>query len=197
MASDLGIIDVFSFYSPIIVTTSILVFSIFSGMIQKGLWFIFMTLLATMFRIAIYWGTGAESNARHAVEKCNTGVFLPYDNATYSIFLLAFSLFYFLTPMLLSQNMNWWIFAFFVIYLCFDIFVKFSCGCLGVMTAVFGDIVSGIGISSLLTAGIYGTSMRDLLFVNTSGSKNTTCSMASKTKFKCSVYKNGELIGTQ
>ena len=85
-----------SFYSPVIISTSMLIFSIFSGALGKGLFFIFWLLVVTAVRIFILWiipsNTAAVSQNKNPI--CAMGSFLPYDNGTYSTFILCFSFLY-------------------------------------------------------------------------------------------------------
>jgi hypothetical protein len=40
------------------------------------------------------------------------------------------------------------------------------------------------------------TSLKNKLFINQTSGNNQVCSMPSKQKFKCSVYKNGEIVSS-
>lgn len=186
-----------SFYSPVIISTSILIFSIFSGALGKGLFFIFWLLVVTSIRILVLWllpGNNVVTQIKPPI--CDMGSFLPYDNGTYSTFILCFSFLYFTMPMYIANNINYMVILFFLIYIIFDIFVKLTHKCVSSVRLLFGDILSGAGLSAIIASLIYTSPIRSYLFINEIASNKEVCSMASKQKFKCAVYKNGELVGS-
>jgi hypothetical protein len=187
-----------SFYSPVIISTSMLIFSIFSGALGKGLFFIFWLLVVTAVRIFILWmipsNTASVSQNKNPI--CAMGSFLPYDNGTYSTFILCFSFLYFTMPMYIANNINYMVILFFLVYILFDIFIKLTHKCVSSATLLFGDIVSGAGLSALIASLIYTSPIRSYLFINEISSNKEVCTMPSKQKFKCAVYKNGELVGS-
>jgi hypothetical protein len=42
---------------------------------------------------------------------------------------------------------------------------------------------------------MYGTTLKDYLYINEANTNKEVCSMPSKQQFKCKVYKDGTLIG--
>ena len=111
---DISLLDTLSFFSPIIISCSVLIFSLFAMVIGKGLFYIFWLLIATVIRIAILWSIGSPSKVQYANPVCNTGNFLPYDNLFYSTFVLCFTFFYFTTTMYITNNVNYFIVIFFI-----------------------------------------------------------------------------------
>jgi hypothetical protein len=192
-----GLVNILSFYSPIIISCSILIFSIFSMSIGKGLFYIFWLLVVTFVRIGILWMIpGTNPREQYTNPVCGIGEILPYENSSYSIFVLLFTFFYLTTPMYISNNINYILITFFIIYILFDILVKFTNGCVKSFTNIFGDFVGGGGLGAAVAALIYSSPIQSYLFVNELSSDNQVCSMASKQTFKCSVYKNGELVSS-
>jgi len=193
----IDLVNALSFFSPIIITCSVLIFSIFSLAVGKGLFYLFWLLVATALRIAILWGVpGNNPNPKHKNPMCNTGNFLPYDNSTYSTFVLCFTFFYFALPMYISNNNNYVIIIFFIAYISFDILIKLSNLCINSSVSLFGDIVGGGGLGAAISAIIYNSPISNYLFVNETSSNKETCSQPTKQTFRCSVYKNGELISS-
>ena len=192
-----GLVNILSFYSPIIISCSILIFSIFSMALGKGLFYLFWLLVATFFRIGILWMIpGSNPYTQFDNSVCAMGEILPYDNSTYSIFVLLFTFFYITTPMYISNNINYVIITFFIIYIIFDILVKVTNGCLSSGENIIGDIVAGGGFGAAIAALIYSSPISGYLFINETSSDKEVCSMPSKQTFKCSVYKNGELVNS-
>jgi len=162
----------------------------------KGLFFIFWILIITMVRIGILWIIPGSNPNYFVNEICASGNMLPYDNITYSIFILSFTSFYFIMPMLISNNINYTIIIFFISYLIFDFLIKYSNGCIKNITGIFGDLVGGGGLGALIVSILYNSPIQNYLFINEVSSNNETCAMASKQTFKCSVYKNGQLVSS-
>jgi hypothetical protein len=200
----ISIFQAISFYSPLIILISIFLFSIFSSAILKGFFYIFWLSIITAIRMLIIWGTTKNNHPREVLEICNTGILLPYTNLTYSTYILCFTLFYFVTPMILigkQSSINYTMILFFIAYIIFDLFIKISTRCVPTKitndiswASIFADLVSGIGMGSLISGLLYGTSLREKLFINEVNSNNEVCTAPSKQQFKCSVYKNGELV---
>jgi len=194
-----------SFYSPIIIAIGIFMLSIFLSSIGKGLFYILCLFIVTALRSFIMYISATNSSAIPEIPNiCNTGSFLPYTNLTYSTYILSFTLFYLLTPMIIIGNknktdiINYFAVIFFIFYIVFDIFVKKSLGCIQNFFSfnLFGDLFGGILLGILISGGIIMTSMKNNLFINELMSNKQVCAMPSKQKFKCSVYKNGQLVSS-
>lgn len=100
-------------------------------------------------------------------------------------------------PMFISNNINYYLILFFIVYFIFDILIKVSNSCINSQKAssfFIGDLIGGGGLGAAVAALMYSSSLQKYLFINTGGSSKEICSMPSKQTFKCSVYKNGELV---
>lgn len=199
-----------SFYAPLIVTVSILVFSIFSSSLEKAgvylLWIFVITFLRVIIMKLIQMSQ-KSSIPQQVPEICLTGltqIFIPQD-ITYSTYILCFTMFYLIMPMIMvssqshTDSMNYVVMAFFIAYILFDLFIKKTLACIPSLfsVSVFGDIISGCGLGALIAGPLmYGTSLRSLLYINELNSNKEVCSMKSKQQFRCSVYKNGELVSS-
>jgi hypothetical protein len=199
-----------SFYSPVIILSGLLIFSVFSSGYGKLNMYYLWIFIVTMLRVGFLLLKQYMDNKNGAKPKiplpaiCNTGVtsiFIPED-ATYSTYILAFTMSYLLTPlvMLTTQSgvnaMNYFALAFFIIYILFDLMIKYSFSCVrSLISVVLGDLVSGItlGIGASILMYSY---LRNFLYINEINSDKEVCSMPSKQQFKCSVYKNGELVSS-
>jgi len=128
---------------------------------------------------------------------CNTGNFLPFENNTYSIFVLCFTFMYFAFPMFVTNNVNFQVLIFFLAYIVFDILTKFSNKCIGPsnINGFIGDLIGGLLIGAGFTSILFYF-YKNLLFMNEIPSNKEVCSMPSKQTFKCVVYKNGEVISS-
>lgn len=194
-----------AFYSPIIITIGIFMLSIFLGAIGKGLFYIFWLFIITALRIfIIYIFKDKNAIIPEIPQICNTGSFLPNTNLTYSTYILSFTLFYLLTPIILisSKNkidaVNYFVLIFFIFYIVFDIFVKKSLNCISSIFSLklFSDLLGGILLGVVISYGLMQSPLRNNLFINELMSNKQVCAIPSNQKFKCSVYKNGQLISS-
>jgi hypothetical protein len=192
-----------SFYAPIIISVSIVVFSMFTATMEKAFVYFVWMFLITFIRIIVFKGLGATNMMQNLKPGCNFGVtniFYPND-ITYSIYILTFSMMYFMTPMFIMSSqhninaINFGILSFYVSYITLDLFVKSEC--ISIMTSsVFANIVSGILLGSTISGLImYGSEMKKYLFMNEVNNNQEVCSKPSNQQFKCRLFKNGELVG--
>ena len=192
-----------SFYSPLLTMISILIFSIFSSALNKGLFYIASVFFVTAIRIFFLYSFAPEKGAPDLKNKiCNTGTVIPFTGYTYSTYLLTFTLFYFVTPMyiLTSVNktnmVNYSVILFFVAYIIFDIYIKLNAQCFTLDIAVLGDFLVGGLFGSLMAVLLFYSDKISLLFINELNSNKEVCTVPSKQQFKCSIYKNGEIVGS-
>ena len=193
-----------SFYSPIIICVSIVLFSMFTSWIGKAFAFFVCIAIITFIRIIVFKGLNTlEPNQIPSI--CSTGLselFIPQD-ITYSTFILTFTMMYLITPMIMisTQNkmnfINYRIFAFFLAYIALDLFVKNQLNCIQLFSSlVIGDILSGLFLGAVISGIImYGSTLKSYLYINEINTNKEVCSMPSKQQFKCRVFKDGTLIG--
>jgi len=202
----MSVLSSLSFYSPIITIVSVFVFSIFTGSTVKAWWYFLWLFVITFIRIIVFKSTGAKDNPNMNPEclKGLTQIFVPQD-VTYSTYLLSFTLMYFILPMFMvsQQNkvnvINYSVLGFFIAYIILDLFIKSSYRCIPTFFSqlVIGSLVSGLFLGGIVAGVVmYGSSLRSYLFINEANTTKEVCSMPTKQQFKCSVYKNGELVGS-
>lgn len=196
-----------SLYSPIIICVSIVVFSMFTKTLEKSFVFFLWIFVITFIRIIIFKGILSDDAPIEPVsEKCISGItelFIPQD-VTYSTYLLTFTMIYFIGPMFMiskqkNVNMiNYGVLSFFIIYIILDVCVKSSLSCIpGIFSKiVIANILSGLFLGGVIVCLImYGSNLKNYLYINEINSNREVCSMPSKQQFKCKLYKDGTLIG--
>jgi hypothetical protein len=201
----MNIFNSLSFYSPIIICVSIVVFSMFTSTIEKSFVFFMWIFVITFIRIIVFKGL-SSGKVTEIPPICLTGLselFIPKD-VTYSTYILSFTMMYFIMPMIMIsvQNkinaINYGVLAFFIAYIALDLFVKTSLSCVsGIFSGlVIGDILSGLSLGCIVAGLImYGSTLKGYLYINEINSNKEVCSMPSKQQFKCRVFKDGTLIG--
>jgi len=117
-----------------------------------------------------------------------------YYRPTISTYFITFTLFYSIIPMIFSGTTNYYLIALILFLLVGDIVTKFSYGCVN-MTGVFLGMITAVLLGSMTSYGIM-TANEDLVFFGERSSNNVTCGKPTSKTFKCSVYKNGQLLKT-
>jgi hypothetical protein len=182
-----------SFYSPIIVTICMLSMSfVFQNV--KGFVFFGYLLACCIVRNFVYMMSGAEPTMNDNTI-CTSIQYSKYGNECFSTFVFAFTITYLFIPMFTNDDPNFWIFTSMIFYFAVDVYIKMYKKCITQIKDLLINILLGGGIAALIVSGMYAGGSSKFLFFNEVSSSNEQCSMPSKQTFKCSVYKNGELIG--
>jgi len=179
------------FYSPIIVAISIIAFSViiqsFKGFIYLGFMF-----AVSIVREFLYYAAGAEEIKPPGI--CSVINYSTHGNNTYSAFMIAFTLVYMCLPMFINGSMNWFVLGTFISYLSLDIMVRGLNKCVGDVSVLFLNVVSGLISGLLIITAMNAGGSSKFLFFNEMQSSKVVCTRPKKQQFKCAVYKNGELI---
>jgi len=201
----LGVLASLSFYAPIFITVSIMLFSLFSSAIGKGLFYLFWIFVSTAVRIIIMYALKDDKKGKgNGNDICSNGVYLPFITSTYSVFILSFTLCYFLIPMIIlgfsnkGLTINYGVIGFFIAYMMLDIMTKLGAGCIDDVFSgpVMYDLLAGSVLGAVISGTINATKLNSMLFINEMLSNNQVCSKPTKQQFKCSVYKNGEIVSS-
>ena len=191
------IMENFSFYSGIAITFSILLLSISMASPMKGVFYVTWVLISTITRLAVLMMT---SDGLFSSDKCKKGG-LPgnlskYDGGRNSIYILCFTLFYVCFPMFITNNVNWYLLWLILSCITFDCIIKYTSGCVTSSIPIIGEIVGGSMYGLFVSGIMYYLGLSRFLFANNLGSNKEICSMPKKQTFRCSLYKNGEIISS-
>ena len=182
-----------SFYSPIILSICIVsmsfLFQNFKGFIYLG--FLLGVCIVRNF-IYLYSGSGQQVLSNNSI--CDSIQYSKYGNLSFSSFVFAFTIMYLSIPMFLNENPNFWVFLVLIVYFCFDIFIKLYKKCTLSIRDLFLNILLGSTASTLIISLMYLGGSSQYLFFNEISSNKESCSQPKKQTFKCSLYKNGELV---
>ena len=193
----MNVISSLSFYSPLIILSSVFIFSMFTATVGKFGWFLLWCFVITCVRWIVYKPL-ATLDPRSI---CNT--FIPNDY-TYSTYILTFTMMSFILPMIMvsSQSntnaMNYGVLGLFIAYITLDLFVKKSLLCIPAFfsSIVLTNIVAGLFLGAILSLGMYSTTLKQYLYINEINSNREVCSTPSKQQFRCSLYKDGTLVSS-
>jgi hypothetical protein len=91
---------------------------------------------------------------------------------------------------------NYSVILFFVAYIIFDIYIKLDAQCFALDIAVLGDFLVGGLFGALMAVILFYSDKISLLFINELNSNKEVCTVPSKQHFKCSLYRNGTIVGS-
>jgi hypothetical protein len=182
-----------SFYSPIIlaicVTSMSFIFQNFKGLIYLG-----FLIGCCLIRNFVYMLSGSPpvTNDRTI---CTSIQYSKYGNPTFSAFVFAFTIMYLSLPMFSNGAANFWAFGSILVYFFLDIFIKIYKKCVVKMGDLFLNVLLGLASAALIVTMMYAGGSGKYLFFNEISSNKEICYQPKNQTFKCSVYKNGELVG--
>jgi|688.fasta_scaffold182980_2 hypothetical protein len=182
--------------SPVILAIVVLFISFsysnYKGIIYLG-FLIGLFLLRTFIFNVNEWD---DSNNPTNPEKCKQIQFSQYGNSTLSAFVFGFTMIYILFPMIYNSQVNIWILIGLLMYFVGDFTTRANLGCLSNFGGYAINFLVGSVLGCIIISLMYAGNSGRFLFFNEFSNNQEICSMPSKQTFKCSVYKNGELIGS-
>ena len=182
----------FTFFSPIILATTItsmsFVFQNFKGLIYLG-----FLIGCCVLRNFVYTMAGSEPMINDKTI-CSSIQYSKYGNPTFSAFVFAFTIMYLSMPMFSNGAVNYWVFISLISYFFLDMFIKIYKKCVIQMNDLFLNVLLGLTSSALIVSLMYAGGSGKYLFFNEISSNKEICYQPSKQTFKCSMYRDGQLI---
>ena len=189
----MNIVIFLSFFSPVILATSLVslsfIFQNFKGLIYLG-----FLIAACVARNYVYAMSGAAPITADGTI-CTSIQYSKYGNPTFSAFVFAFTIMYLSLPMFSNGAPNFWVFISMLVYFFMDMFIKLYKKCVVKMGDLFLNILLGMASSALIVTLMYAGGSGDFLFFNEVSSNKDICYQPKKQTFKCSVFKDGTLVG--
>jgi hypothetical protein len=189
----MNIVIFLSFFSPVILTTSLVslsfIFQNFKGLIYLG-----FLIAACVARNYVY----ARRESAPIISDgtiCTSIQYSKYGNPTFSAFVFAFTIMYLSLPMFSNGAPNFWVFISMLVYFFMDMFIKLYKKCIVKMSDLFLNILLGMASSAFIVTLMYAGGSGDFLFFNEVSSNKDICYQPKKQTFKCSVFKDGTLVG--
>jgi hypothetical protein len=187
------------FYSPVILAVIIFSSSFFYQNFNGFIYLAFLIGVSIVRDFILYITKDPNKQEYIATnEICNMVQFSKYGNIGFSIFVLSFTFMYMCLPMFITGNVNYFIMVALLLYLFMDIGFRFMKSCIGPnqrFAVLFSNMISGAFLGTIIPGALYaGGSSKYLFFSDETPMNGEQCSMPKKQKFKCSVYKNGQLI---
>ena len=190
-----AIIEFFSLLAPIIVAAFILFGSILNQNI-KGIIYLAGLMLTVLGGILLRpFFKGLVPEGAHAA--CSIfSQHLPnnlYSNPSLDTLSLTFTFIYILLPMIYNKTLNWMLVVTLLLFTSLNALFRLKNSCntsMDIIMAILLGGLCGLGYYSLIDT--YGG--KKYLLFSAGDSNNVVCNKPSDQKFKCMVYKNGEVI---
>ena len=183
-----------SFYSPIILATSLVGLS-FVSQNFKGFIYLGFLLGACVVREYIYRMAGSNPIVNDRTI-CTSIQYSQYGNPTFSAIVFAFTIMYLSLPMFANDSVNFWVFSGILVYFSMDMFIKIYKGCILKKGDLFLNVLLGVFSSALIVSLMWTGGSSKYLFFNEVSSNKEICSQPKEQTFKCSVFKDGTLVGS-
>lgn len=116
-----------------------------------------------------------------------------YNEPASSSVFVAFTFAYLLLPMVSNNQLNYGLIIILLSIFVIDGGTKINYGCNETRSVVLGGL-TGFILGTIWYTLLHMSGNDNLLYFDELNSNNILCSKPSKQKFKCSVYKNGQLI---
>lgn len=190
-----NVVQLFSVFAPLFLGTFLVLVSVFNQNI-KGIIYLGGVLIASVINLAVMFAVGSEPLENQGAI-CNLIDFplIPtqYNVPNYNSMFIMFTLVYLLLPMLANNQVNMWIIGTIVSIFAVDAYVKLEYSCTVPRGITFGAIIGGF-LGAVWYFVFKLTQHESLLFFNDLVSNNVICNRPKNQTFKCSVYKNGQVI---
>ncbi len=197
--AEFNLTNIFKFIavvSPIILTWFLAAASIFNQDV-KGVIYLAGLLIAICVNVLVSnMIKSKQFPERNAVcEIFNLPFTSNYNSPSINSMIISFTAAYLIGPMAENNQMNYGIVAFIAVILIVDGITKVSNFCTPVAGVVLGSILGGL-LGYMWYALFKATGNESLLYFNETLSNSAVCSVPKKQTFKCSVFKNGQLVDT-
>lgn len=183
--------------SPYIIGFVMVMLSVFNQDL-KGLFYLMFAILTLGINILLSNSFNNESSKPPST--CHSLINMPFSSSFYnrpaltSVF-LSFTAIYVIMPMLQSHQINISFIVFMSLLWMLDVVHMLTSQCSDYVGVLFGT-ASGSLFGVLWYYLLHVTGYDSLLYFNTMSSNKLYCSRPTKQTYKCSVYKNGELLTT-
>lgn len=191
-----NLLQFFSFISPTLLVFFLFMSSLFNQNL-KGLVYLAGLLIASLLNIMFMnlIGSGRDENEAFSCSIFDIPHVSQYNSPYPSSLIIAFTVAYLVLPMKYNNQMNYAVLGFLLCLLGVDVLTKVQNKCTTYAGSILGGLV-GFLLGTIWYIFFHAAGFDSLLYFDELRSDNVICSRPSKQTFKCSVYKNGELISS-
>jgi len=191
-----NVLQFFSLISPTLLIFFLFMSSLFNQNL-KGLVFISGVLICSVLNIMFMnlIGSARDENESFSCSLFDIPGVSQFNSPYPSTLIIAFTIAYLVLPMKYNNQMNYAVLAFLLIILGIDFITKVQNKCTTYAGSALGGLV-GFLFGALWYILFHAMGFDSLLYFDELRSDNVMCSRPTKQTFKCSVYKNGEIISS-
>lgn len=188
-----NVFKLFSAISPMLLVFFLVVSSLFNQDL-KGLIYLAGLLLASIINIfAMNQIKSAKTPGTDVIcdlfDIPKTG----YNSPNLTSMMISFTTLYVLLPMIYNNSMNYGVVVFFLCLFSIDVYTKIAYSCTTGSGIVLGTLI-GCLLGLIWYSLLKNSGNSSLLYFDELQTNKVKCSKPDKQTFKCSVYKNGQLI---
>lgn len=189
-----NVVQIFGIFAPLFLGTFLILVSVFNQNI-KGIIYLGAVLISSVINYAVSTAIRSEplENEGAICNLMEFPVLSRYNVPNYNSMFIAFTLMYLLLPMLSNNQINFWIIGVIVSIFAVDAYVKLMYFCTVPRGITIGAVV-GASLGAVWYFILKLNKLESLLFFNDLTSNNVICKRPANQTFKCSVYKNGQVI---
>lgn len=191
-----NIMQLFSALAPVFISFFLVMLSIFNQNV-KGILFMAGAVLATAFNILLM-NLIKSPISPDASQVCNLIEFpliTRYNSPAATSLFIAFTFAYLFMPMYTNDQMNYPVIASLLVLFAVDTLTRINNKCTSISGSLLGGLV-GIILGIMWYGMFHLLGYDDLLYFDEMDTNRVLCKKPSKQSFKCSVYKNGQLISS-
>jgi hypothetical protein len=191
-----NVLQLFSFISPILLAFFLVMTSLFNQNL-KGLVYLSGALMSAIVNVFLMNQIQSESDP-DAAFSCNMfdiPFVSKFNSPSSSSLFIAFTIAYLVIPMGVNNQLNYPVLAMLLCLLGVDILTKIQNKCTNYAGATLGALV-GFFLGTIWYSLFHITGYDSLLYFDELRSDKVMCAKPTKQTFKCSVYKNGELVSS-
>ena len=191
-----NVLQFFSFISPTLLVFFLFMSSLFNQNL-KGLVYLAGLLITSLINIFFMnmIGSGRDENEAFSCSIFDIPHVSQFNSPYPSSLIIAFTVAYLILPMKYNEQMNYAVLGFLLCLLGVDIITKVQNKCTTYAGSILGGLV-GFLLGTIWYIFFHAAGFDSLLYFDELRSDNVVCSKPTKQTFKCSVFKNGELISS-
>lgn len=193
-----NILVLVTFYMPLIICIVVLSWGIIMQSVKGFIFILFVLAMAVVREFILIYSGNTEQNPINMFSNesniCNTINYSKHGNNTFSVFMLAFTSTYLSMPMFINSSVNWLFIGSCITAIVIDIGVRTKAKCSMTSKSIFTNLIGGAIMAMTIVSLMTSNGGEKFLFFNEIQSNKTVCSRPTKQQFKCTVYKNGEVL---
>ena len=152
----------------------------------------FLGLIIVYIIITLFQGS-VPDNQKETI--CNIFDSYHYVHPSFISALYAYTILFMMTPMFIYGVLNIPLIIILLVFSVIDVVVRFYFGCTNPIAVGIGCLIGG-GIGVIWAYALKQSGNKSLLYYDDLISDKKSCTRPTNEQFKCSVYKNGELLNT-